>query len=571
MPLRRKLAWIAMLYFAEGLPFGIVKEMVPVYFKVSGVSLTDIGLASLLGLPWTLKVAWSPLVDRYGERRRWIIGCLIVLALFTSLTPLFDPAVPTLGLWAVLLAITIASATQDVAIDAYTIGLVEPGEEGDANGIRVSAYRVALIASGGGLVLLAPLIGWSVAFLAAALMLVVLAVCTTGAPRIVVPVAERRNWLEPMRRWLARRYAWAVFLFVLIYKLGDAAMGPMIKPFWIDRGLAVSEIGLVSTSLGVLATIAGALIGGRLTSRWGILRALFLLGLAQALSNLGYASVAWINPPLPQQSVASLSDALLAVAEPGRGLIYAASMIESFCRRPRIRGIPRLPHARLREGTRRRAVRRPLGGVCPVARRRRRDQRRWRRRTWATRRTSSSPSFLRFPPSRCCRSCAPGSTTATSCPAPCPRHRPWDRGRPARSWQDRNAGGPPAVPEQRTLLGELGNERPIDAILQPPRPAAAPGERAVAENGAPVGSIEQREKTRLRLERAHCATAHCGAQIVRQNRCLAHRVDAGFGERGVRGDRRAISGSEDLGHADTAQLAADREEAAFVDRKARFC
>jgi PAT family beta-lactamase induction signal transducer AmpG len=331
MPLRRKLAWIAMLYFAEGLPFGIVKEMVPVYFKVSGVSLTDIGLASLLGLPWTLKVAWSPLVDRYGERRRWIIGCLIVLALFTSLTPLFDPAVPTLGLWAVLLAITIASATQDVAIDAYTIGLVEPGEEGDANGIRVSAYRVALIASGGGLVLLAPLIGWSIAFLGAALMLVVLAVCTTGAPRIVVPVAERRNWLEPMRRWLARRYAWAVFLFVLIYKLGDAAMGPMIKPFWIDRGLAVSEIGLVSTSLGVLATIAGALIGGRLTSRWGILRALFLLGLAQALSNLGYASVAWINPPLPQQAVASLSDALLAVTEPGRGLIYAASMIESFC------------------------------------------------------------------------------------------------------------------------------------------------------------------------------------------------------------------------------------------------
>ena len=78
MPLRRKLAWIALLYFAEGLPFGIVKEVVPVYFKVSGVSLTEIGLASLLGLPWTLKVVWSPLVDRYGERRRWITGCLIV-------------------------------------------------------------------------------------------------------------------------------------------------------------------------------------------------------------------------------------------------------------------------------------------------------------------------------------------------------------------------------------------------------------------------------------------------------------------------------------------------------------
>jgi MFS transporter, PAT family, beta-lactamase induction signal transducer AmpG len=330
MPLRRKLAWIALLYFAEGLPFGIIKEVIPVYFKVSGVSLTDIGLASLLGLPWTLKVIWSPLVDRFGERRQWITGCLIVLAAFTIMIPWFDPAVPTLGLWAVLLAVTLASATQDVAIDAYTIGLVEPGEEGDANGVRVSAYRVALIASGGALVLLAPMIGWSAVFVAAAVLFAALAAATWGAPRVVVPVAERRQWLAPMRRWLLRPGAWAVFLFVLIYKLGDATMGPMIKPFWIDRGLSVGEIGVVSTSLGVMATIAGALIGGRLTSRWGILRALFYLGLAQALSNLGYASVAWFNPPLPHETVGSFTDVFHAVSEPGRGLIYAASMVESF-------------------------------------------------------------------------------------------------------------------------------------------------------------------------------------------------------------------------------------------------
>ena len=294
---RRKLAWIAFLYFAEGLPFGIVKEMVPVYFKVSGVSLTEIGLVSLLGLPWTLKVLWSPLVDRFGERRLWITACLCALALFTALTPIFDPAAPTLGLWAVLLAVTMASATQDVAIDAYTIGLVDPGEEGEANGIRVSAYRVALIASGGGLVFLAPLIGWPAVFLFAAALFAALALGTWRAPRIVVPLEQRREWLAPMRRWLMRPGAWAVFLFVLGYKLGDAAMGPMVKPFWIDRGLTVAEIGIVSTSFGVLATIAGALLGGWLTTRWGILRALFLLGLVQALSNLGYASVAWINPP----------------------------------------------------------------------------------------------------------------------------------------------------------------------------------------------------------------------------------------------------------------------------------
>jgi MFS transporter, PAT family, beta-lactamase induction signal transducer AmpG len=330
MPLRRKLLWISLLYFAEGLPFGIVKEVVPVYFKVSGVSLTDIGLASLLGLPWTLKVFWSPLVDRFGERRQWITGCLVTLAIFTALIPYFDPSVPTIALWGILLAITVASATQDVAIDAYTIGLVERGEEGDANGVRVSAYRVALIASGGALVLLAPMIGWTTVYTIGAALFAVLAIATWGAPRIVVPVAERRQWLEPMKRWLLRPGAWAVFLFVLIYKLGDATMGPMIKPFWIDRGLTVGEIGVVSTSVGVMATIAGALIGGRLTSRWGILRALLVMGLAQALSNLGYAAVGLLDPPLPQTQVASFGEAIAAIGEPGRGLIYAASMLESF-------------------------------------------------------------------------------------------------------------------------------------------------------------------------------------------------------------------------------------------------
>jgi PAT family beta-lactamase induction signal transducer AmpG len=327
---RRKLAWIALLYFAEGMPFGVVKEVIPVYFKVSGVSLTEIGLASLLGLPWTLKILWSPLVDRFGERRVWVTGCLIALALLTALVPWFDASAPAVGLWAVLLAITIASATQDVAIDAYTIGLVERGEEGDANGVRVSAYRVALIVSGGGLVLLAPWIGWRAGFMIAAVLFAALAVASWGAPRVVVPDVARRDVLAPLWRWLSRPGAWAVFLFVLGYKLGDAAIGPMVKPFWIDRGLSVAEIGVVSTSFGVVATIAGALVGGRLTSRWGIFRAVFVLGIVQALSNLGYATVAWLNPPLPATIATTFGEAVRALGEPARAMIYAASMLESF-------------------------------------------------------------------------------------------------------------------------------------------------------------------------------------------------------------------------------------------------
>ncbi len=331
MTLARKLWWVAVLYFAEGMPFGIVKDVLPVYFRVHDVDLTEIGLASLLGLPWTLKVFWSPLVDRYGSRRDWIGACLFALSGFTAAIPLFEPGAIALGLWVVLIALTCASATQDIAIDAYTIGLVEDGEEGDTNGVRVSAYRVALIFAGGGLLLLRGWLGWHGVFWCAALMFALLAVCTRWMPQIrSAGEAARSGSLEALRVWAARPGAWALFAFILIYKLGDAAMAPMVKPFWVDRGLAVEEIGLVSTTFGVAATIVGALVGGRLTDRWGIYRALLLLGALQAVSNLGYAAVAWFDPPPPSVEVSSLASAGIALLEPARASVYAASLVESF-------------------------------------------------------------------------------------------------------------------------------------------------------------------------------------------------------------------------------------------------
>lgn len=331
MTLRRKLWWVAILYFAEGMPFGIVKEVLPVYFRVHDVDLTQIGLASLLGLPWTLKVFWSPLVDRYGQRRDWIGACLFALSGLTAAIPHFEPGAIALGLWLVLICLTCASATQDIAVDAYTIGLADDGEEGDINGVRVSAYRVALIAAGGGLLLLRGWLGWSGIFWCAAAIFAALALATRMMP--VAPLerrAQAEGSLAGLRRWVDRPGAWALFLFVLIYKLGDAAMAPMVKPFWVDRGLAVEEIGLVSTSIGIGATIVGALIGGRLTDRWGLFRGLLVLGVLQAVSNLGYAAVAWSDPAPPTTAVHSLASAGAALLEPARLSIYAASLVESF-------------------------------------------------------------------------------------------------------------------------------------------------------------------------------------------------------------------------------------------------
>src|SRR6185295_10355311 len=134
----------------------------PVYFRVHGVSLKEIGMMSLLGTPWTLKVLWAPLVDRFGTRQRWIAACLTVVALVLAVLPIFPAAQPTAILWAVLFVMTMASATQDIAIDAYAIELLGKGEEGVANGVRVSAYRAALIVGGAALVALAGSSGWAV-------------------------------------------------------------------------------------------------------------------------------------------------------------------------------------------------------------------------------------------------------------------------------------------------------------------------------------------------------------------------------------------------------------------------
>jgi PAT family beta-lactamase induction signal transducer AmpG len=306
----RRMRWVAVLYFAQGFPFGVFREVWGVFFRTHGVSLREIGMMELLGLPWIAKPLWAPLVDRYGDRRRWIAACLVVLAAALLLHPIFDAAHPGLFVWSVLLLFTFASATQDIAIDAHTIAFLERGEEGAANGIRVSAYRVAVILVGGILVFLADFTGWNATFLIGGAILLALVPVVLRAPAAELVAAERKRFFRPFLYWLTRPASLPTLLFVLLYKLGDQAISPMIKPFWVDRGLTIKEIGMISTTLGVGLTIAGALLGGFLTTRWGLIRGLLVMGLFQAASNLFYSFVAF--------------------AGGGRSAIYAAGLFESF-------------------------------------------------------------------------------------------------------------------------------------------------------------------------------------------------------------------------------------------------
>jgi PAT family beta-lactamase induction signal transducer AmpG len=308
--LRKKLFWISVLYFAEAMPFGVAYDVWPVYFRVHGVSLGEIGLMSLLSLPWTLKLLWAPLVDRYGARQHWITVCLAALGATTLAIMPQDASQPSLLLWGLLFLFTAASATQDIAIDAYAVDVATPQDVGSINGTRVSAGRVGLLVSGGGMIFLAEYSGWKPIWIALAAMFFVLAIAAWISPRVSLDESARRHALAPVFQWLFRWEMVPVILFVPLYKLGDSTLGRMVKPFWVDRGYSLAEIGTISVTLGVVLTIAGALTGGWFVNRYGIFRALLWLGIMQLVSNLGYVAVAAVD--LPRES------------------IYVASIIESF-------------------------------------------------------------------------------------------------------------------------------------------------------------------------------------------------------------------------------------------------
>jgi len=418
-PVRRTLPWVALLYFSEGLPLGLFYDLFPVHMRQGGVSPSDIGLLSLLGLAWTVKFLWAPVVDAVRRHRAWVAAANVGMGLVLAMLALHPEAVVTGASWPwfALAAFTVLSATNDIATDGYTIELLPRGQLGVANGIRIGFYRVGMLAAGA-VLLAASALGepghpaWSAAYGLAALLTVFNAVSISLAPALperVRPVAGSheagaggREWavlrqqpiwllslalvmagllwpvLGAVAKWsqapfwapvlavsgtwwfkgaipvglmfagaglmvraarrpqaqalvegpvvgawvglLARPGMLAMLVFILLFKLGDAAMGFMVKPFWVDAGFTPGQIGLVSVNVGLGLSIAGGLAGGWFVDRHGIFKGLWVLGLAQALSNLGYALAAWYVPHAAPGHVLPEHQAM----------VYAASGLESL-------------------------------------------------------------------------------------------------------------------------------------------------------------------------------------------------------------------------------------------------
>jgi PAT family beta-lactamase induction signal transducer AmpG len=309
-PPRPLLPWLATVAFLSGVPFALVTDTAPLLYSKNGVDLTTVGFFSGVVLGWPLKVFLAPLVDRFGERRRWIASIALVIAGLLAAVSQLPGHLLAFEAFALFALVALAGGLLDTAVDGYAVDATPRERTGPAAGTRTAAYRIALAIAGGWLVARAPWLGWSGTWLAAAALVAALgalALALPAAPRTRSPRVELGPALAPL---LARPAIVAFLAFVLLYKVGDRAMAPFTKLFLQGRGFTPSELGDILTPLQIVATMLGAVLGGLLTRRWGVIRALLVLGLAQALSNLGYAQAAY---------------------DGDRATAWAAALVEPFC------------------------------------------------------------------------------------------------------------------------------------------------------------------------------------------------------------------------------------------------
>jgi PAT family beta-lactamase induction signal transducer AmpG len=323
----RRVLMVLLLGFSSGLPLLLTFSTLSAWLKGEGISRTAIGVFALVGTPYALKFLWSPLIDRLplplltrllGRRRGWGVLIQALLIAFILALGSTDPA---RQIWlTAILAVTVAflSASQDIVIDAYRVEILADEQQGPGAGAVQAGYRIAMLAAGAGALLVASQWGWFAAYATmAGLVGVGMAVFLLGPePEVRVSAAtlerERRaaQYLEarphlrgvpakvaawaygavvcPFADFMARPAWWAVLLFVIGYKMGEAMAGAMANTLYIEMGFALDEIAWVSKIFGFGATVAGTVIGGALVARLGVMRALLVFGVLQSLGNLFY-------------------------------------------------------------------------------------------------------------------------------------------------------------------------------------------------------------------------------------------------------------------------------------------
>ncbi|MGB0449732.1 MAG: AmpG family muropeptide MFS transporter [Porticoccaceae bacterium] len=300
--------------FASGMPLYLLISLVPAWLRTEGVGLKEIGFFALIGLPYTWKFLWSPLLDRYqlslfshkfGLRRSWMFATQILLFAAIAALGLFDPATQIWSIAWLCLAIAFLSATQDIVLDAYRRQILPDQELGLGNSIHVNAYRIAGLVPGSLSLILADSLPWQqVFFITGAFMLVGIALTISVAePRAHDrhPTTLQKAIVDPFKEFFSRqgiKQASLILAFMLLYKLGDSMATALATPFYLDLGFSMTQIGLIAKHAALWPMIFGGILGGILMLKIGINRALWLFGLVQIISILGFAVLARVGEGL---------------------------------------------------------------------------------------------------------------------------------------------------------------------------------------------------------------------------------------------------------------------------------
>ena len=326
------------LGFASGLPLALTASTLQAWLTEVNVDLRTIGLFTLVGLPYTLKFLWAPIMDRFvppllGRRRGWMIVMQVALVAGIAVMAVVDPTQTPLLLATMAVIVAMTSASQDIVFDAYRTDVLKPPERGFGAAVSITGYRIAMVVSGGGALIASTYyLDWSEIYLIIAALMLIGVGATLLSPEPASPVNIPRNFVEaawePVHEFFSRSPALILLLLVVLYKLGDAFAGSLTTAFLIrGMGFTAADVGWVYKVMGMGATIVGALFGGIWMSRMGLFRSLLLFGGLQAVSNLTFMLLAWTGKSYPIMVAAVAFENLSG----GMGTAAFVALMMSLC------------------------------------------------------------------------------------------------------------------------------------------------------------------------------------------------------------------------------------------------
>ena len=305
--LNRRMLICVFTGFTSGMPLYVLFQLVPGWLRVEGVGLAEIGFFALVQFPYTWKFLWSPFMDRFtlpflGHRRGWMLVTQVLLLLSIATLGFIRP---DLNLWTVAYlsaAIAFFSASQDIVLDAYRRELLPDVELGLGNSVHVQAYRLSGLVPGALGLILADYFAWHIVFVIIGLFMLVGIVMTLVIDEAIENPTPPKNMrdavIEPFRDFIGRaglRSALLVLAFLFLYKLGDNMATALQTPFFIDVGFTLTQIGAIAKTAGLVAAIVGGMVGGLIMVKLPINRALWLFGVVQIASILGFAVLAEVG------------------------------------------------------------------------------------------------------------------------------------------------------------------------------------------------------------------------------------------------------------------------------------